>query len=139
MGACPISEARWAKFLAAIEHGLDIHRACRVSGVGYVVQWKERKRNPEFAKRFDEAYDLGRAAVLSIMEAEADRRGIKGTTKPVYQGGRRVGSVQEYSDSLLMFRMKKLDPSYRDKTAPEINNSGGGAIHVHITQSDADL
>ena len=46
---------------------------------------------------------------------------------PVRAGynGNVVGHKIEYSDSLLMFRMKKLDPSYRERATVEMNVKGG--------------
>lgn len=135
----PHKPAVWDKFLEAVEAGNDLHASCKIAGIAYVTQWLHRKNHPDFAKRFDEAYEAGRANMLAAMEAEADRRGITGTLKPVFQGGKKVGAIREYSDTLLIFRMKKLDPSYRDRATAEINNSGGGQIHVHITPDDEKL
>lgn len=54
-------------------------------------------RNPKFkakvVARRKEAWDA--------LEAEAYRRAVMGVRKPVYQQGRKVGSVTEYSDGLL--------------------------------------
>lgn len=65
--------------------------------------------------RFQEA----QRQYLEKMEAEADRRGIEGVDKPVYYLGDQVGTYKVYSDNLLMFRMKKLDPSYRENAVVE--------------------
>ena len=51
---------------------------------------------------------------LGLIEAEIDRRGRIGIDIPVFWRGQRVDTVKEYSDNLLMFRAKRLDPAYKD-------------------------
>jgi len=63
---------------------------------------------------FQKRFDLALRRYLEKMEVEADRRGMKGVDKDIYYLGDVVGSQKVYSDNLLMIRMKKLDPSYRD-------------------------
>lgn len=53
-------------------------------------------------------------AFMGKVEAEIDRRAIDGTDRPVIYKGEITTTYKEYSDNLLMFRAKKLDPSYRD-------------------------
>ena len=49
------------------------------------------------------------------MELEARRRAVKGTDKPVFQRGEQVGTIREYSDTLLMFLLKANKPEkFRD-------------------------
>lgn len=58
------------------------------------------------------------------MEAEAWRRGKTGVLKPVYQGGKKVGSVREYSDTLLIFMLKGTRPEkYRDRQQIDVTAS----------------
>ena len=84
--------------------------------------YKERDADPEFAKAWDEALDIARYTV----EAELHRRGVEGYDRPVYQGGKEVGSIKEYSDALLLARIRKLDPAYRQRQTIE----HGGAVAV---------
>lgn len=54
------------------------------------------------------------------LEAEVDRRAIEGIDHPVIYKGSITDSYKEYSDNLLMFRLKKLRPEYRENyAAPE--------------------
>jgi len=55
---------------------------------------------------------------LERLEAEADRRALEGVEKGVYYRDKRIATERQYSDNLLMFRAKKLDPSYRDNYSP---------------------
>ena len=48
------------------------------------------------------------------LEAEVDRRAIEGIDHPVIYKGSITDTYKEYSDNLLMFRLKKLRPEYRE-------------------------
>lgn len=81
-----------------------------------IYRWQEM--DDEFAAGFREA----EIEATEHMEAEARRRAVVGTAKPVYQGGVKVGTIQEYSDTLLIFMLKARNPAkYREKYdgAPE--------------------
>ncbi len=65
-----------------------------------------------YAARFREAEKVAGDALVQ----EARRRALQGVDRPVFQGGRHVGSVTEYSDTLLMFLMKGAMPNvYRER------------------------
>ena len=79
-----------------------------------VYDWREG--DAEFARAWDTAVDAG----TDRLEDEALRRAAKGTLRPVYQGGKRVGTVREYSDTLLIFSLKGRRPEkYKDRTVVE--------------------
>ena len=64
-----------------------------------------------------------------VLEAEALRRALKGTEKPVYQNGKQVGAIREYSDLLLIFLLKARRPTvYRENARLELTGVGGGPI-----------
>lgn len=62
-------------------------------------------------------------------EAEVHRRAVEGWDEPVYQGGKRVGTIRKYSDRLLELRVKALRP---DKYRERIEHTGdkGGPIKL---------
>jgi hypothetical protein len=61
-------------------------------------------------------------ACLVTLEAEADRRAVKGNKKKVFYGGKEIGTTQDFSDTLLMFRLKALKPErYRDRSDSKIS------------------
>ena len=53
-------------------------------------------------------------AFLGKVEAEINRRAIEGVDHPVIHQGVITDTYKQYSDNLLMFRAKRLDPEYRD-------------------------
>jgi hypothetical protein len=84
-------------------------------------EWLE---DPEYAI----AFAATKEDYKQRLEAEADRRGHDGYLKPVFHEGKVCGQIREFSDSLLMFRLKKLDPSYREhfKVSGTINHGVDG-------------
>lgn len=70
------------------------------------------------------------------MELEAKRRAFKGTLKPVYQGGEKVGEIREYSDTLAIFLLKAHRPEkYRERH--EVRHQGGTTVQIIEETVDA--
>jgi hypothetical protein len=88
-----------------------------------VYDW--RHADGAFRERWDEAV----AIAIERMEAEADRRAIEGTLEPVFYQGSECGHVRRYSDTLLIFRLKALDPAkYRERASFEHTGAGGKGL-----------
>ena len=96
-------------------------------GISYRTTVKWRATDPEFARQEVEA----RAKYLELLEIEADRRGVDGIDKPVYFQGEKVDTNKVYSDHLLMFRLKKLDPKYRDSSGGS-STSGPTTVNIYL-------
>ena len=123
-----------AKFLAALSSGATVEKALAASGIsrGTVYEW--RKADKAFAEQWDEAVEAG----TDGLEDEAVRRGRDGVEKPVFQGGKQVGFVQEYSDTLLIFMLKGRRPE-KFKDRHEHTGKDGGAIEVDVQDVRAKL
>lgn len=85
------------KFLEALELTGNVSVSAFRAGVSREAAYHLRDRDEEFREEFDRA----REAAGDVLEAEAFRRAVRGTEKPVYYQGRPCGVVVEYSDSLL--------------------------------------
>jgi len=95
--------------------GHAIQSAGRV-GVGVSTLYAHRAQDPEFAAAWEEAADEGEQAQAAALAAEADRRALHGVEEPVFHRGEVCGFVRKYSDNLLMFRLKALQPEkYRER------------------------
>ena len=82
--------------------------------VGYTLTFviELRRSDASFALRWREA----EALAIERMEFEADRRAVDGVDRPVFYQGERCGEIREYSDSLLVFRLKAKRPEvYRER------------------------
>lgn len=104
---------RQALVLAAYEVTGKVIRSCRAAGVGRRTHYDWLEHDPEYRERFEEAH----AAYLEALEAEADRRAVEGVEKPAgWYKGVAGGTVREYSDGLMLARLKaELPDKYRDR------------------------
>src|SRR5690606_15500082 len=93
-----------------------------------VYDWLESDK--EFKGRFDKAVKIG----LGVLEDEATRRAVEGVLKPVYQKGKKVGTVREYSDTLLIVLLKAQAPEkYKDRVANELSGKNGEPLIPQVT------
>jgi hypothetical protein len=122
----------WAPaFIDALMAGATVVSACKRAGVDQALPYDRRKHDEAFRLAWREACEIG----TEFLEQEAQRRAYHGTLKPVYQKGVRVGYVREYSDTLLMFLIKKRDPSYRE-AAPVGGLAGPITLNVQVVNVD---
>jgi len=111
-----------AAFLACLSETCSVKKACIRARIGRRTAYDWRDKHPDFAKRWDAALDVG----ITVLEDEVVRRAYEGVLKPVYQQGVRVGSIREYSDTLLIFHLKAHRPKkYRDNIKIDANVTGG--------------
>lgn len=112
-----LSRAR-AKFLESLALTGQITKAAKAAGVARETPYAWRKIDADFAKAWDDALEKA----YDVLEDVAIERATKGTLRPVYQGGVKVGSVREYSDGLLALLLKAHKPAFRDRS--DVNVSG---------------
>ena len=80
-------------------------------------------------REFDAQYQAALKDSTEALEREAWRRGVEGVQKPVYHLGKRIDTIREYSDQLLVTLLKGRKPSvYRERV--EHSGPGGGPISV---------
>lgn len=124
---CPSARAtrtpkKKAAFLEALAQTASVCRACQLARLGRRTVYDWRDADPDFAKAWDAALERGTDA----LEDEAVRRAFQGTLKPVYQQGLRVGTIREYSDTLLIFMLKARRPHrFRERHLLEHANADG--------------
>ena len=114
------------RFFEGLASGLTVKDACAVVGYGRTSVYDWRRDDEAFAH----AWHMADADSLDVFLKEVDRRGKDGVEEPVFYQGEIVGTIQRYSDALLMFRVKQKDPSYRENARPLI----GDGAQVQITQ-----
>ena len=88
---------------------------CGAAGVGRtsINRWLERD------EAFSTRYEQAKAKYCDRLRQEIDRRAVNGVLKPVYYQGEKVGTIREYSDTLLIFQAKAKMPEYREKVQVE--------------------
>lgn len=110
----------YSAFLGALADGASITRAAETAGIGRRTAFDHRQRDEDFALAWHEAAEAG----ADRLEDEARRRAAEGTLKPIYQGGKLVGEVREYSDTLLIFLLKGKRPEvFRENVKVEHSGS----------------
>ena len=115
------------EFLAALADGEDVVDAVQKIGMTKQALYWRRHKDGVFAADWAKALEQGDQIKLAEMEKEADRRAIKGNLRAVHYKGERIDVVREYSDILLMFRMKKMNPAYRETPTVDVKQD----IHLH--------
>lgn len=94
-------------FLAKLRDCGNVRLAAEATKIGRQWVYKQRGEDQEFAAAWDEALD----EACDLLEAEARRRGLDGTDKPVFHAGEVCGHIREYSDTLLIFLLKGYRPA----------------------------
>lgn len=112
-------------FIRKLSKSPNVTAACRAAKISRQTVYRVRKEEPEFEEQWNDAL----AQSLDDAEGEMYRRAVKGTLKPIYQGGERVGTVREYSDTLLIFMLKSHRPDIYRET---IRNEQIGDVNITI-------
>ena len=120
-------EKRKILFLEQLRREPNITRAAQAAGWARPYVYEVRSGDPEFAAAWEEALEES----VDLAESEVHRRAFKGTLKPVYQGGLRVGSIREYSDTLAIFLLKAHRPKkFRDNASIEHSGPDGKPLNA---------
>jgi hypothetical protein len=111
------------RFLEAYAAIGTISGAAQHAGIGKRTHYNWLAADPEYAARFGETHETA----VDRAEQELRRRGVVGYDKPVYQGGKQVGTIREYSDTCLIFYLKgRRRDVFGDRQ--EHSGPGGGPI-----------
>ncbi len=93
-------------------------------GASEATRQEDGTYTDDFCVRWDDAVEAG----VDRLEDEAERRARRGVEKPVYQGGVMVGTVTEYSDTLMQFMLKGKRPQKHNVERHELSGPGGAPI-----------
>ncbi|EYB68852.1 hypothetical protein DEIPH_ctg017orf0230 [Deinococcus phoenicis] len=120
------------QFLEQLAATGNVTRACRASDVSRTSAYDRRDELPAFAAAWDDAV----LQYAERLEDEADRRAVEGTVKTIYYQGLPVGEETQYSDTLLMFRLKALKPdAYRERVQQQVVGDPNAPVQVQITRT----
>lgn len=116
-----------AKFLEALAYTHMVSEACKMVGISRQTVYVERQRNEEFAVAWADVEERS----TEELEAEARRRAHDGVPKMIVSAGKRLGTEQQYSDTLLTFLLKARRPEkYRERV--DVAHSGGVQSDVKV-------
>lgn len=119
------------KFVATLAECGNITHAADMAGIDRSTAYRARERNSRFAAEWDEAME----EATDALEKEARRRAVEGVSEPIFYQGQEVGTVQRYSDTLLIFLLKAHRPEkYRERYDV---TTGGEKLEIVIRYADA--
>lgn len=114
-------------FLASYSVTGSVMIAASHAGIDPATHRNWLKTSPVYV----EGFDLARDYAADLMEREARRRALAGSERPVFQGGRLVGTELVYSDRLLELLLKGSMPE-KYKERHELGGPGGGPIPTSV-------
>jgi hypothetical protein len=130
-----LTPKRKQQLLERLETGETVLSIAKAFGMSRQALYARKKLDPVLAEAWDEAAYLGARARLDDLEREADRRAIDGVLRQVYYRGNIIGTIRDYSDRLLIFRIKAeakraSDDSYihRSNSEPKAESALSGVI-----------
>jgi hypothetical protein len=116
-----------ATFLEALQNTANVSASCQIAGLPRSCVYDWRDADPEFAADWAAAVALG----CDALEDEAVRRGCEGWVRPVFHRGKEIGSIREYSDTLLIFMLKARRPAkFRDNYGSPQNGGSDNTIVI---------
>lgn len=80
-----------------------------------------KTNDPAFKAACEGALELYREKLVK----EAERRAHDGVEEPVFYKGEECGTIQRYSDMLLLALLKRHIPEFRDRHQVDVTHSGG--------------
>lgn len=121
-------------FLRGLAETGIVSRAAARAGWSARDAYAAKAEDKEFADLWANALEFSTDA----LEMEARRRALHGVTKPVFQQGKLVGHVQEYSDNLMNTLLKAKRPNeFRENVKME-HDVKGGVLVVPGVSSESD-
>jgi hypothetical protein len=118
-------------FLEALTLDPCVKDACANLKITVGAVYQRRVRDPEFAKRMDQA----RHAYTDRLEDSVRERALNGTPRPVYDKlGNVVGEVVEWDNRLSLRVLERYKPEYRQNSGVEMS----GSLSLS-SMSDAEL
>jgi hypothetical protein len=122
------------EFLECLTEIVSVTRAAKKARIGRRTVYDWIKNDASFKEKFNEACEVATAR----LEDEVIRRAFEGTNKPVYQGGKKVGTIKEFSDTLAIVLLKARAPEkYKERFAGELSGQGGKDLFTN--KSDEEL
>lgn len=124
-----------AIFLQGLADGYSVTTSAWAAGINRStpLRWRQDSEatlqddgtyKDDFCVRWAHAVEAG----VDQLEDEAHRRAYRGVEKPVYQGGVMVGTITEYSDTLMQIMLKGKRPDRYNTERHELTGKNGGPV-----------
>lgn len=110
-----------AQFLALLSEYGNVTRAAEECELNRPYLYQARKEDESFASEWEESAKIGAAR----LEDEARRRAVEGWQEPVWYQGVQCGTVNKFSDTLLICLLKAHHPEkYADRSKSDVKVDG---------------
>ncbi|MGI6078462.1 MAG: hypothetical protein ACOYCB_09950 [Fastidiosipilaceae bacterium] len=120
-------KAKQRAFLAVYSEAGNISQAAELANVNRCMHYTWMEKSEVYREAFEEAMEKA----ADRLEQEARRRAVNGVSEPVFYKGEQCGTIQRYSDTLLIFLLKGVRPEkYRERFGHEITGKDGGPIEM---------
>jgi hypothetical protein len=117
--------------LAAYTETANISRSAAAAEIDRTTHYVWMREDADYRAAFESAKEIA----VDSLEDEAIRRAKDGLLKPVYQGGKLVGHIQEYSDTLMIFLLKGARPEkYRERFDTHLSGKDGGPVEMNVNR-----
>ena len=138
------------RFLDALKMTGEVTEACQLADIGRRTPYSWASKSKSFAMKMSEARGIGERVLLDEVRREIRRRGLEGHEEPVIYGGKvsmikdpETGEmvplkVRRYSDNLLMFYAKRLDPDFRDNAPVSLTSGVPASINFFFAASSKE-
>jgi len=103
-------------FLEALAESGNVARSCRIAGVSDNTVYRQRAKSEAFRTRWAEALREGYAK----LEALVLDRALNGYDKPVYQGGKKVGTTRHYDNRTALTILRMHAAAVHGTPSPEV-------------------
>ena len=107
------------RFLLALQLFGTIGKASQYAKISEDRIYALKRQNTLFKEQVDKALDIYRNDLQDGIRTAIAKRAIDGIDEPVFQGGKLVGYVKKYSDSLLAQMAKANLPEYQERIKVE--------------------
>jgi len=124
-----IKQKNWDVYLQHLSTVGTRIKAAELAGIDYQRLHAELRKNDKFVEQEELAL---KAFTENILEASAIQRATEGVEVPEFQGGKIVGHKKKFSDTLLMFLLKKFNPEYREKLQVDVEARAGVMVVTAI-------
>ena len=124
---------RRAIFLDVLRSTANVSRAARAAGLPTSSLYRRRARSQAFAAEWDAAIN----EAIDSVEEELIRRARDGVERPVFYGGRQIGTMQVHSNDLLMFLARARRPEIYDRAAAAARAGGSPQAAQDMSEAEA--
>jgi hypothetical protein len=114
------------RFLAALSMCHSPELAARHTRISCQMAYYHRKRDPQFAKQWDEAREYG----VELLHARTFQRALEGDLETVYYMGKPVGYIRKFDSRLQMELLRAYKPDVFKTTGVNVNIGAKGDIFV---------